>query len=286
MDISSGDMRSFGIKSGKEAQVRNDFRLFVSSVENAISTARSAGKSSAQEAGGTAATISGIYNIIYCIRGEKTFSDAIQDTGRDALKYGVDAYVKGAGLTVLNTTLCSQKSQFLQVLGKNNVVGKAISTVAVTGETVTKWGRGDISTETCLLELGDKGCNFAGGQCDGNLCWRLCWRGSAFRADNAFVLNTVACGIVNGDFWLYIKAEHIEQYALAVAQSVPQKRQDCLGQIQALPGTVHGCLTPLFGMHAKATESKPIRALVIGSNAILDVVQRVYNNNKQSRKNT
>lgn len=162
MDISDADMRSYGIKLGKEAQVRNDFRLFVDSVENAVGTAHRAGKDSAQDVGKTAATISGIYNIIDCINGKKTFSDALMDTGDDALKYGAQAYVKGAGLTVLNNTLCSRESAFLQTLGKNNVVGKVITTATVAGDTVVKWGNGEISTETCLLELGDKGCNFAG----------------------------------------------------------------------------------------------------------------------------
>lgn len=149
-------------QTGIEAEKRNNAKLTQASVRNVATTAHTAGKVTAVNSGGTAATISGIYNVVSCINGEKTTSEALKDIGKDGSKAFVSGYVSGAGLTVLNHTLTSSNSGLLVALGENNVAGKVITTVAVTGETVVKWGNGEISTEECLVELGDKGCSFGG----------------------------------------------------------------------------------------------------------------------------
>lgn len=149
-------------KTGEKAEKRNDAKIAKASVKNMVNTAHAAGKTTAINSSGTAATISAINNMVLVIEGKKNASDALKDIGEDSTKAYISGYAGGAGLTVLNHTLTSSGSKFLTALGKNNVAGKAITAVTVTGDTVVKWGNGEISTGDCLIELGGKGCNLCG----------------------------------------------------------------------------------------------------------------------------
>lgn len=149
-------------KIGDEAEKINNAKLAKTGVKNAVKTAHSAGKTTAAYSGGTAAAISGINNVVMYVKGEKTASDALKDVSEDSAKAAVSGYMTGAGLTAVNHTLTSSSSKFLIALGENNVAGKVITTVAVTGDTIVKWGNDEISMNECLIELGDKGCSFCG----------------------------------------------------------------------------------------------------------------------------
>lgn len=65
------------------------------------------------------------------------------------------------GLTVVSHSLSNSSSEFIQGLIESNVPGKVITAVMVTGDTLAKWGNGEITTQECLIELGDKGLNMA-----------------------------------------------------------------------------------------------------------------------------
>lgn len=149
-------------QTGEIAERRNNVKLAQASVKNMATTAHMTGMNAAANAGGTAATISGIYNVVSCINGEKTVKEALKDTREDTSKVVIAAYRDAAGLAVINHTLTSSKSELLAALGKNNVAGKTITAVSVAGGTVVKWGNGEISTEECLYTLGDKGCSLCG----------------------------------------------------------------------------------------------------------------------------
>lgn len=70
-------------------------------------------------------------------------------------------YAMGGGLTVVSQTLSYSSSEFVQALAKSNVPGKVITAVLVTGDTLKKWGNGEMTTQECLIQLGDKGLNMA-----------------------------------------------------------------------------------------------------------------------------
>lgn len=72
----------------------------------------------------------------------------------DTVKATTKGYAYGAGTTTLNHFMSSSTSKFIAFLGKNNVPGKIISAVSVTGETVCKWADGTISDEECIREVG------------------------------------------------------------------------------------------------------------------------------------
>lgn len=142
--------------TGKAAEKRNDKRVLRRSTKNAMSAAHEAGKAAAKNAGITTATMSGILNITAVIKGEKTVGEALADTVVDTGKAAVTGYAMGGGLTTLSQSL-SGSSSFIQGLVESNVPGKVITAVIVTGDTLKRYGNGEISTEECLLELGEKG---------------------------------------------------------------------------------------------------------------------------------
>ena len=147
--------------TGKAAEKRNDRRAFQKGVKNAVGTAHEAGKAGATNAGVTAVTMSGIMNLVSVIKGEKSGEDAVTDTIKDGGKAAVTGYAMGGGLTVVSQSLSYSSSEFIQALAKNNVPGKVITAVMVTGDTLKKWGEGEITTQECLIQLGDKGLNMA-----------------------------------------------------------------------------------------------------------------------------
>ena len=146
---------------GKAAEKRNDTRALKKGVKNAVSTAHEAGKAGAQNAGVTAVTMSGIMNITAIIKGEKSAEDAIADTLVDGGKAAATGYLMGGGLTTVSQTLSVSSSPFIRALSESNVPGKIITAVMITGDTLKRYGDGEISTQECILELGEKGLNFA-----------------------------------------------------------------------------------------------------------------------------
>lgn len=147
--------------TGKAAEKRNNEKAIKKGIKNATGTAHEAGKAGAQNAGATALTMSGIMNMVSVIKGEKSGEDAVVDTIKDGGKAAVIGYAMGGGMTVVSQTLSYSSSEFIQALAKNNVSGKVITAVIITGDTLKKWGIGEITTQECLIQLGDKGLNMA-----------------------------------------------------------------------------------------------------------------------------
>lgn len=147
--------------TGENAEKRNDYLLKQAGIKNATMCAHEIGKAAGFESSRTAAKISGIYNIVSCIKGEKTVSEALKDVGADSSKAFASGYTSGT-IKSLDYMLKSSESEFLSILGKKNIANSVISTVSITGDVVIKWGTGEISTKECLYELGNRGCNWGG----------------------------------------------------------------------------------------------------------------------------
>lgn len=157
----SDEGKEKAIKSGRASQATIDKKIRKTTVKNMIKTGHEAGKYSAGNAGVTAATMSGIMNITAVIKGEKSVEDALADTAIDTGKAAATGYVLGGGLTTVSHTLSSSSSKFLQGLSSMNVPGKVITAVMLTGDTIRRYGNGEITTEECIIELGGKGLNLA-----------------------------------------------------------------------------------------------------------------------------
>lgn len=149
------------IKDGELAEQSINKQLHKASIDNAIKTGHEAGKAGATNAGVTALTMSGIMNMVSVVKGEKDADEAIADTVKAGGKGMVSGYAMGGGLTVVSHSLSNSSSEFIQGLAKSNVPGKVITAVIATGDTLKKWGEGEITTQQCLIELGDKGLNIA-----------------------------------------------------------------------------------------------------------------------------
>lgn len=149
------------IKDGELAEKSINQQLRTASLQNMVQTGHEAGKMGAQNSGITGLTMSGIMNIVSVLKGEKDSEDAIADTIKDGGKAAVTGYAMSGGLTVVSHSLSNSSSQFIRGLAKSNVPGNIITAVMVTGDTLKKWGDGDITTQECLLELGEKGLNVA-----------------------------------------------------------------------------------------------------------------------------
>lgn len=149
------------IKDGKIAEKSIRRQLRKASLNNMVKTGHDAGKIGAQNAGVSALTMSGIMNVVAVIKGDKDGEEAISNIVKDSGKAAITGYAMGGGLTVALHSLTNSSSQFIQGLAKSNVPGKVITAVMVMGDTLKKWGDGEISTQECLIELGDKGLNMA-----------------------------------------------------------------------------------------------------------------------------
>lgn len=148
-------------ETGKAAEKRNNSRAFKRGVKNAVGTAHNAGMEGAHNAGTTAVAMSGIMNVVSVIKGEKSGEDAVVDTIKDGGKAAVTGYAIGGGMTGINQVLSYSSSEFIQALAKSNVPGKIITAISLTGDILKKWGEGEITTQECLIQLGDKGLNMA-----------------------------------------------------------------------------------------------------------------------------
>lgn len=149
------------IQSEKAAQKALKKQDFKDSARNIVQTGHNAGMSAAKNSGTMGLTMSGIMNMTAVIKGEKSAEDAIADTVVDTGKAAATGYVMGGGLTTISHTLSGSSSKFLRALSESNVPGKVITAVMLTGDTLKRYGNGEISTQQCLIELGEKGLNFA-----------------------------------------------------------------------------------------------------------------------------
>lgn len=129
------------------------------SVENMLETSHQAGLAGAQNAGIMAGAMSAIRNMVAVIKGEKETEEAIADTVKDAGRATVAGYAMSGGLTAVSHSLSNSKSKFIQSLIKSNVPGKIITAVMTVGDTLKRYGNGEITTQQCLIELGERGLN-------------------------------------------------------------------------------------------------------------------------------
>lgn len=157
----SQSSKNKAIEIEKEAQKALKKQDLKDVTHNIMKTGHGAGKSAAKNAGITGLTMSGIMNMTAVIKGEKSAEDAIIDVVTDGGRAAATGYMMGGGLTTICHTFSNSSSKFLKALSASNVPGKVITAVAVTGNTLKRYGDGEISTQECLLELGEKGLNVA-----------------------------------------------------------------------------------------------------------------------------
>lgn len=141
-------------RQSEQAMARRDF---ADSTRNLIETGHNAGMDAAQNAGSMALTMSGITNITAVIRGDKDVEEAVTDTLKTTGQVAATAYVQGGASTVITHSLTHSSSKFLKALGQSNVPANIISTVMMTGDILKQYADGEITTQECILQLGERG---------------------------------------------------------------------------------------------------------------------------------
>lgn len=150
---------------GKKAALKDDKtagraingHLAKDTVGNIVDTGHRAGTSGAVNAGAMTGIMSGIMNVVDVVKGEKDVGEAIGGIVVDTGKAAATGYVMSSGLTVVSHTLSESSSEFIHALTQSNIPGKVITAVIATGDTLKRYAGGEITTQECLLELGDKG---------------------------------------------------------------------------------------------------------------------------------
>lgn len=154
-----GEIYTIQVDSKARRATKNKMRTL--STQNAVATVHDAGMQGAQYGGITAFTVSGINNVVAVVRGEKTAEEALVDTARDSGQAAVSSYVMSGGLTFVGQQLSTASSPIIKNLAASNVPGTVITAVMATGDVLVRYGRGEITTQECILALGERGINFA-----------------------------------------------------------------------------------------------------------------------------
>lgn len=155
----SEEIKEKYIASGKKSEKLINSALKKRSLRNMFSSGHKAGMDGAKNAGMTTLVISGTQNLIQCIKGEKDSKAALKDFTRNTGEAAALGYITSGSLTVVSHSLSSSSSKFLRALANSNVPGKVITAVVLTGDTLRRYTNGEITTEECVLELGEKGLN-------------------------------------------------------------------------------------------------------------------------------
>lgn len=149
------------IQDEERARASIEEQLARRSRGNMLRTGHEAGMATAQTAGVTGLTIAGIHNMVAVVRGEKDAGAAIADTVKAGGAAAVTGYAGGAGVTVLAQSLSKSSSGFIRGLTKSNIPGQVITAVMAFGGTLQRYGKGEISTRQCMIEMGGSGMQLA-----------------------------------------------------------------------------------------------------------------------------
>lgn len=149
------------IERGKKANNYIESSLNSKATKNIIKTGHTAGINSMSSAGTSALAASGILNLISYTKGDISGKEAIKNTVNDTIKSGATGYALGSSLTVISHSLSDSSSKFIQALVKSNVPGRIVTAVMMTGNTLKRYANNEITTQECIMEIGEKGINCA-----------------------------------------------------------------------------------------------------------------------------
>lgn len=155
--VLSDEGKEAAISHGKNAQSSINKKAKKVSAQNAISTSHNAGVKAAKTATIHGATISGLMNISSFLKGDKTFDEALEDTALETGKAAASGYAISASLTSITHTLESSSSKFMNQIASANVPAKIVDAIMITGTSIVRYCNGEISTQDCIIEIGERG---------------------------------------------------------------------------------------------------------------------------------
>lgn len=155
--------RHQAIQDGKNAanKIQREMRLV--QIENAFGEFHKAGEAAALVGATNVGMMSTVENIIAVINGDKTSGEAIDDILVTTGKMTAISYVTGGSVTVITECFSNSTSQLIRALGKSGVPGKVVAAVMETSGVLKSYFLGEITTEECIVELGETGISTVSG---------------------------------------------------------------------------------------------------------------------------
>ncbi len=130
-------------------------------IKNAAEIGHNAGMEAGIKSAQYSTAISGIDNIVRVFNGEETVDEALVNVTESGARGFATKYIQDGSAEVMIRAFSTSKSPLIQKMLESNVPAKVITTVTTFGSTVTKYIRGEITTEECLIDVGDKGLSLA-----------------------------------------------------------------------------------------------------------------------------
>lgn len=158
-ELFSADGKKKAVENQEKAQAFINRQFQRKELENIVETGHEAGMSGAVNAGTIVLTMSGINNIVAVINSEKSVDEAIADTIESSGKAAVTGYISGNLMTVIGHSLSNSSNKLIQTLVKMNVPAGVLVAVQNTFGTLKRYINGEMNTQECIIELGEKGIN-------------------------------------------------------------------------------------------------------------------------------
>ena len=149
------------VKDEVKATVATETQIAVKTTKGAARVGCEAGIKGAQGAAQYMALMSGANNIVAVVKGEKTAEEALKDTVKDTGVAAASGFVTNGGGAIVAKALGASNNAIVQGLTKSSAPAAIITAITVTGDSVARWAKGEITTQECILSIGEKGINFA-----------------------------------------------------------------------------------------------------------------------------
>lgn len=160
LDLTKAGERK-AVRTGREAKANIQEKIDRKVIQNVVTEAHQAGLQAATYGAAAAGLVSSYSNIMAVLDGTKSPEDALADVGRDvAVSAGTSYVLGGAGSVAghqVESMLMKSQSPLLQSFNKANLPGAIVSAVIATGGTLKDYLTGKITTEECILQLGQTG---------------------------------------------------------------------------------------------------------------------------------
>lgn len=132
-------------------------------------TSLKAGASAAKSSVLISGAMSSVQNIVSVIEDEKSIENAAQDIVRDSSKAGLAAFTVTTSSSIVKGVLKNSSKEAFQKIASTSIPDASIVLIYSSAQTIREFYQGDITTQECLLELGEKSCNVAGSYAGGAL---------------------------------------------------------------------------------------------------------------------
>lgn len=151
----SENIKDSGITSKEAMFLREHPKL--ATARNVAKISHQSGIEQAKAAAIMSGTLSISKNIIYVMKGEKEFSDALYDSAVDVAKGSALGYITGASDTAIRGFMASSNNSVFVNLSKTSLPAMVATTTLQVGQSIKKYAKGEIDELELVQELGEKG---------------------------------------------------------------------------------------------------------------------------------